>query len=1402
MWSLDQVALHDKSSDCWVIINNNVYDVTEFLNEHPGGSKIILKYAGRDATAAYEPIHPPDALDKNLPKSRHLGALSASAAQSVANAQKNQKKTKDAIRVEQAMQQRPPLVRILSLVDMEEVARKVLSHKAESYYSSAADDHITMTENARAFSRFFFLPRVMRPVGKCDASTTILGFKVSIPVFASGAALAKLGHPLGEINISKGAAATGIIQMVSSNASASYAEIIQAVPSSQPLFFQLYKHAEDSIAEKRVREVERLGYKAIFLTVDAVVPGHREKDIKSPWVTEDLERGTPTVYVEGEGAGQADNAFGTAGALVVNDDRDMTWEKTIPWLRRITKLPLVLKGIQCVEDAVLAAEAGVDGILLSNHGGRQLEYSLPPLEVLYRLRKQRPDVFDKLEVYIDGGVQRGTDVLKALCLGATAVGLGRGFLYAQSAYGEAGVVKIVKILEREIVTAMRGLGASSISDLKPEMGHAGRTMGFCRRCGNIVTAERCKCGGMAVAPVVPWNQSNPKEKAQDRWSKTYVSKEDKPPSPTRPAPATSAPAPATSSGSSPTKRFPRPLSQTTAPQLGNRVSAHITSTTTTSQPNRPPSPLKYSSLAAAESGILPSPHDTTLSKVYGSILQPRESLPVQSCAHCATPFAPTESTIYPDPYGSTSVGPPRFFCRSCFVANGGSRGPCAACSRPVLILKSEGGFVHVGDRYWHRKCFHCAGCDKNIGHAPMVDLLGRPCCPDCFDTCLERDATPKKPRNSMSSPRLEKSLGGNTSNSKSRSREGSPALEELEQRLGIVKTREASPALEELSQRLSMIGKDSPTRSPVAPSSSRYSVSREGSPLVVRSRTKSDPDPNFSPSRLYERFKSPDLEEWSRNNSPSIRYGSTSPSRGDSESPGPTEDAIEEMKRRFMKSSSGSPAAVTSTPPLSKPRLRSSRSSGRLSSPAIPPTPDLTSDFSDTTSSAGPDSPPRQGGYVPDVDVFGATKPIAPGYGSRYTREYVGNVDDVIVEETKSQMGTPTHTPKSSVKDRAPSTKSPIPFETASSKSPRALSISSPKPTTSTTCVRCHSSLFSVDEGGRYVTVPDDATGEPRTYHTHCFTCSVCYLPFKEGAAGQALFVKGIGGPSHVECAPPQKITVRTTPTSIPVTSIFSTRAPSVPFPRPPSTGSTVAAVSESSKYDRPLRTAPPTSTPASFPRFGTSNQCPGCRVSVSPMERGVVPGPHGSRWHASCLVCGGKKPPSGKSWVLREERKKGVPGCGKKLDSAAKEDGEGGVWCRECSLLLPTAMRGSPQGSPTRAATLVPSYTGNQKVVPQSTGTTTIARQFTGYGGDSGIFRQMTGGGASPTRSVSPTKGMMGYGGADPAIFRQLTGGGLSPTRSISPTKGLASALRPRPKSVVGIRNTNIVRQMTGGGG
>ncbi|KAF8807536.1 hypothetical protein BYT27DRAFT_7165315 [Phlegmacium glaucopus] len=469
-WTLEQVARHKSPNSCWVIIQNKVYDVTEFLPEHPGGAEIILKYAGRDATSVYEPIHPPDALEKNLPLSKHLGPLTDGAIQAVAKHQQAVHKTRDALRVEHARKRMPPLNRILNLKDMEDVAKQVLSSKALAYYYSAADDEITNRENARAFARFFFRARVMRPVSHCDPSTTILGFESSIPVFVSGAALAKLGHPEGELNITRASAKERIIQMVSSNASFSPHDIMEAADSTQTLFFQLYKHRSDEIAERRVREVERLGYKAIFLTVDALVAGNRERDIRCPWILEDEENGGPREFhAEGTAPSKEVDILGTAGALVANDDRDMTWEKTIPWLRKISKLPIVIKGIQCVEDAVLAAEAGVDGILLSNHGGRQLEYSLPPIEVLRSIRLERPDIFTKLEVYIDGGVQRGTDVVKAVCLGAKAVGLGRPFLYAQSAYGAAGVSKIVEILRREIIVAMRLIGASTLGDLKPEM---------------------------------------------------------------------------------------------------------------------------------------------------------------------------------------------------------------------------------------------------------------------------------------------------------------------------------------------------------------------------------------------------------------------------------------------------------------------------------------------------------------------------------------------------------------------------------------------------------------------------------------------------------------------------------------------------------------------------------------------------------------------------------------------------------------------------------------------------------------------------------------------------------------------------------------------------------------------
>ncbi|KIK69028.1 hypothetical protein GYMLUDRAFT_35069 [Collybiopsis luxurians FD-317 M1] len=470
-WSLKDVAEHKDASSCWIIIKNQVYDVTEFLSNHPGGPDVILRYAGRDATSAYEPIHPADAIERTLSSSQRLGPLNSSDIQNLKIQEEQRARTKDESRIEQGRKHRPPLNRILSLDDLEDVAQKVLPHTTHAFYSSGTDDELTLRENIRAFDRFFFHPRVMRPVSQCDPSTKILGNDSSLPLFVSGASIAKLGHPDGELTITRGCGKAGVIQMVCTYASYTRAEIAAAALPSQTLIFQLYKTTNLDISTKLVQEAERLGYKAIVLTVDAIVIGNRERDVRGPWVLEVQEQ-KAQYYVEGDTDTEIKNPLGTSSAHINNTnvlDADMSWEETIPWLRSITKLPVILKGIQCVEDAVLAAEAGVEGIILSNHGGRQLEYSLPPLEVLYKLRQQRPDVFDKLEVYIDGGIRRGTDVIKAICLGAKAVGLGRPFLYALSAYGEAGVSKLLEILNREIVRGMQLLGAASLKDLTPDL---------------------------------------------------------------------------------------------------------------------------------------------------------------------------------------------------------------------------------------------------------------------------------------------------------------------------------------------------------------------------------------------------------------------------------------------------------------------------------------------------------------------------------------------------------------------------------------------------------------------------------------------------------------------------------------------------------------------------------------------------------------------------------------------------------------------------------------------------------------------------------------------------------------------------------------------------------------------
>ncbi|KAK6204510.1 FMN-dependent dehydrogenase-domain-containing protein [Scheffersomyces amazonensis] len=508
--SLEEIKKHNTKKDCWVIIHGKVYDVSDFVDEHPGGAAVIVKFAGKDATKAFDPIHPGDTLTKYLAPKYHLGDAEKPAPKAKSKApatpapapvavspQSNEVDEFDVeydehddkapiptTQVQPApsssdedeyddddeppsstelqrrsnVKHKPDLSQMYNLMDFEFVARHTMEKTAWAYYSSGCDDEITLRENHLSYQRIFFKPKVLVDVTNIDLSTTMLGTKVSLPFYITATALGKLGHPDGEKVLTRGAAKQNIIQMIPTLASCSFDEIVDASIDSQTQWLQLYVNKDREICKGIVQHAEARGIKGLFITVDAPQLGRREKDMRSKNI-EDLS------HVQGDDE-EADRSQGAARAISSFIDTSLNWND-LKWFKSITKMPIILKGIQTVEDALLAVEHGVQGIVLSNHGGRQLEFSKPPLEVLIELMpilKQR-GLQDKLEVYIDGGVRRATDVLKAICLGAKGVGIGRPFLYAMSTYGDEGVYKAIQILKDEMIMNMRLLGATSIDQL-------------------------------------------------------------------------------------------------------------------------------------------------------------------------------------------------------------------------------------------------------------------------------------------------------------------------------------------------------------------------------------------------------------------------------------------------------------------------------------------------------------------------------------------------------------------------------------------------------------------------------------------------------------------------------------------------------------------------------------------------------------------------------------------------------------------------------------------------------------------------------------------------------------------------------------------------------------------------
>ncbi|CAK7206869.1 hypothetical protein SEUCBS139899_009675 [Sporothrix eucalyptigena] len=472
--SAKEIGQHSSRQSCWVIVHGSVYDVTDFLPEHPGGEKIILKYAGRDATAAFDPVHPPDTLDKYLDKSKHLGPVADMAA--VVEADKSRKKTPEeeaeaaeAAAVEEARANMPPLDSCYNLLDFEAVARRVMKKGAWAYYSSAADDEISLRENRAAFQRVWFRPRILIDVERVDLSTRMFGARVAAPFYVTATALGKLGHPDGETCLTKAAARHQVVQMIPTLASCSFDEIMDAAegPGNPYQWLQLYVNKDREITRKIIQHAEKRGCRALFITVDAPQLGRREKDMRAKEAA--LGDGGSSVQ-KSEGL-KSDNSQGAARAISSFIDPSLCWDD-LPWFRSVTRLPIVLKGVQRAEDVVRAAETGlVDGVVLSNHGGRQLDFARSSLEVLAEtmpILKAR-GLDRRIEVYVDGGLRRATDILKALCLGAKGVGIGRPFLYAMSAYGVDGVDRAMSLLKDELEMDMRLLGARTMDDLGPEL---------------------------------------------------------------------------------------------------------------------------------------------------------------------------------------------------------------------------------------------------------------------------------------------------------------------------------------------------------------------------------------------------------------------------------------------------------------------------------------------------------------------------------------------------------------------------------------------------------------------------------------------------------------------------------------------------------------------------------------------------------------------------------------------------------------------------------------------------------------------------------------------------------------------------------------------------------------------
>ncbi len=344
----------------------------------------------------------------------------------------------------------------VNIFDFEAIARQKTSAMAWEYISGGAGDELTLRWNREAYDRIRLRPRVLVDVSKLDTRVRLLGEELSFPILLAPTAYQKMTHPEGELATCKGASASGATMIVSTMATTSVEDL--AAIAKTPLWFQLYVQPDRAFTRDLVQRAEAAGCRALVITVDTPVVGLRNREMRIKFA---LPPGMDRPHLKGLKTASTSHLPPENDIYSAVLDPKLTW-KEIEWLRSIAKVPVVLKGILNPDDAARAIEVGASGLIVSNHGARNLDTVPATIEALPEVAAR---VGRRIPVLMDGGIRRGTDVLKAIALGADAVLVGRPYLFALAAGGADAVTRAVNILRREFEMAMALTGRTAIGQI-------------------------------------------------------------------------------------------------------------------------------------------------------------------------------------------------------------------------------------------------------------------------------------------------------------------------------------------------------------------------------------------------------------------------------------------------------------------------------------------------------------------------------------------------------------------------------------------------------------------------------------------------------------------------------------------------------------------------------------------------------------------------------------------------------------------------------------------------------------------------------------------------------------------------------------------------------------------------